>query len=378
MSTATDGVRVDPVADRAELDRFIKFPYRIYEDDALWVAPLLIDVRKAFDPEKHPFYEHSEVQPFIATRDGEVVGRIAAINNRNHVAFHDESVGFFGWFECVDDQQVADALFEAAAAWLRERDLETMRGPVSHSTNEVTGLLIEGFEYSPAIMMPYNPPYYADLIENAGYTEAKTLVAYDLKMESAPDYITRIEDRLRKRLGVHIRSIRMDRFEEELGIVRQVYNAAWETNWGFVPMTDAELDFMAHELKAVVKKDPDLVFIVEDSDGNPIGFSLTLRDYNQAIKHAKGRLFPFGLLKILWHARDILRVRVLTLGIVPGWRGKGLDNLMYLRVIRVALARGIDNGEFSWCLEDNVAIRRPLEKLGSQVYKRYRLYDRPT
>ena len=377
MSTATDVVRVLPVAGKSELDRFMKLPYRIYAGDRKWVAPLLVDVRTAFDPKKHPFYEHSEVQPFVATRDGAIVGRIAAINNRNHVSFHDEPVGFFGWFECIDDQEVADAVFEAAAAWLRERGLETMRGPVSHSTNEVTGLLIEGFEHSPAIMMPYNPPYYADLIENAGFIEAKTLVAYDLQHGSPPEYITRIEARLRKRLGVSIRSIRLDRFEEELGIVRKVYNAAWERNWGFVPMTDAELAFMAHELKAVVKKDPDLVFIVEDADGEPIGFSLSLRDYNQAIRHAKGRLFPFGLLKILWHARNILRVRVLTLGIVPEWRGKGLDTLMYLRVIRVANAKDIDNGEFSWCLEDNVAIRRPLEKLGSQVYKRYRLYDRP-
>jgi len=377
VNTSTGDFRVKPVSGRAELNRFIKLPYRIYKDDPLWVAPLLIDVRKAFDPGKHPFYKHSEVQPFLATRDGAVVGRIAAINNRNHVAFHEEPVGFFGWFECLDDQDAADALFEAASAWLGERDLEVMRGPVSHSTNEITGLLIDGFEYSPAIMMAYNPPYYERLIESAGFTEAKTLVAYDLQNRTPPEFITRIEAALNKRIKVRFRSIRLDKFDEELAIVRQVYNAAWEKNWGFVPMTDDELEFMGQELKPVVKKDPDLVFIVESPEGEPIGFSLTLRDYNQAIKYAKGRLLPFGLLKILWHARNILRARVLTLGIVPEWRGKGLDNLMYLRIIRVSNSKGIYEGEFSWCLEDNVAIRRPLEKLGSEVYKQYRLYDRP-
>lgn len=377
MSTGSGPVQVEPVATKRELERFIKLPYRIYEGDPNWVAPLIIDVRKAFNPAKHPFYQHSEVQPFVALRDGQVVGRIAAINNRNHVEFHEEPVGFFGWFECVDDQDVANALFGAVGDWLRERGLNTMRGPASHSTNEITGLLIEGFEYPPAIMMAYNPPYYARLIEHAGFLEAKTLVAYDLTILEPPPYITRIEQRLEKRLGVTLRSVRLDRFQEELEIVRQVYNAAWEKNWGFVPMTDAELDFMGHELKPVVKRDPDLVFIVLDPDGKPIGFSLTLRDYNPAIKHANGRLLPFGLAKILWHMRKISRARVLTLGVVPEWRGKGLDNLMYARIIRVSNASGIDNGEFSWCLEDNLAIRKPLEKMGSHVYKRYRLYDRP-
>jgi len=377
VSNTTNGVRIQPVVTKGDLDRFIKFPYHIYADFPNWVAPLIVDVKKAFDPDKHPFYQHSEVQPFIALRNGSVIGRIAAINNRNHIAFHEEPVGFFGWFECVEDEEVAQALFATCADWLRDRGLKTMRGPTSHSTNEITGLLIEGFDRLPAIMMPYNPPYYAELIEHAGFIEAKTLVAYDLTIEAPPEYITRIEQRLNKRLGVRIRSIELDRFDEELDVVRQVYNAAWEKNWGFVPMTDAELEFMGHELKPVVKKDPGLVFIVEDPDGKPIAFSLTLRDYNPAIKYAKGRLFPLGLAKILWHARKVSRARVLTLGIVPEWRRKGLDNVMYARVIRVANDSGIHSGEFSWCLEDNLAIRKPLEKLGSRVYKRYRLYDRP-
>jgi len=355
---------------------FLHLPYRIYENDPNWVAPLLQDVKTMFDRSKHPFHEHSEVEPFVAYRGGTPVGRIVAIHNKNHVAFHEEPVGFFGFFECEDRQETADLLFDTAADWLRERGLEVMRGPASFSTNEEAGLLVEGFDEPPVIMMPYNPPYYAGLIEQAGFETAKNLVALYLVQSQIPEYLLKREQRLAKRLNVTVRYIDMDDFDAELERVREIYNAAWEKNWGFVPMTPAEIQHMANDLKPVLKGDPEQVIIVEDEDGTPVGFALWLKDFNQAIKHAKGRLFPFGLFKILWHSRNIDMARVLTLGLVPEYRGMGIDNLLYLRIFRAAHEMGISQGEFGWVLEDNLPMMRPLEKMGSHVYKRYRLFDR--
>jgi GNAT superfamily N-acetyltransferase len=252
-----------------------------------------------------------------------------------------------------------------------------MRGPASFSTNEEAGLLVDGFDESPVIMMPYNPPYYACLIEQAGFETAKNLVALYLVQSQIPEYLLKREQRLAKRLNVTVRYIDMDNFDAELEKVREIYNSAWERNWGFVPMTPAEIQHMANDLKPVLKSDPEQVIIVEDEDGTPVGFALWLKDFNQAIKHAKGRLFPFGLLKILWHARNIDMARVLTLGLVPEYRGMGIDNLLYLRIFRAAHEKGINQGEFGWVLEDNLPMMRPLEKMGSHVYKRYRLFDRP-
>jgi len=356
---------------------FLKLPHRVHAGDPNWVAPLTRDVKTMFDREKHPFHRHSEVEPFVAYRAGAPVGRIVAIHNRNHVAFHDEPVGFFGFFECEDRQETADRLFERAATWLRERGLETMRGPTSFSTNEECGLLIEGFDRPPVVMMPYNPPYYERLIDGAGFTKAKDLVALHLKLPEIPDYLLKREQRLADRLDVRLRYIDMDDFEVELDRVRRIYNAAWEKNWGFVPMTEAEIAFMAEELKPLLKSDPEQVVIAEDAGGEPIGFALWLKDFNQALKHADGRLLPFGLIKILWHARKIDMARVLTLGLVPEYRQTGTDNLLYLRIIRAAHAMGIDEGEFGWVLEDNLPMLKPLEKMGSEIYKRYRIYDRP-
>ena len=355
---------------------FLRLPYAIYANDPNWVAPLMRDVRTMFDPDRHPFHEHSEVDRFVAYRDGEPVGRIVAIHNRNHVAFHDEPVGFFGFFECEDRQETADALFAAAAAWLRERGLETMRGPASFSTNEEVGLLVAGFHMQPVVMMPYNPPYYERLIEHAGFAKAQDLLALHLVLPEIPEFLLKRERRLAKRLDVTVRHIDMDDFEAELDRVRDLYNAAWERNWGFVPLTEAEIRFMAHELKPLLRKDPEQVVIVDDENGEPIGFALWLKDFNQALKHARGKLFPFGLLKILWHARSIYTGRVLTLGLVPEQRQRGIDNLLYLRIIRAAHEKGIIEGEFSWILEQNLHMLTPLQKMGAETYKRYRIYDR--
>ena len=373
--TGSRDVQIIPADGKKEFRRFLDLPYRIYASDPNWVAPLLRDMKVMFDPEKHPFHKHSEVQPFIAVRDGETVGRIAAIHNRNHVAYHDESVGFFGFFECVDEQKVANALLATATEWLRDRGLEVIRGPANFSTNESAALLVEGFDRPPTIMMPYNPEYYEDLIVNAGFHAAMDMVAYYLDNSIPPDFLLKREERLAKRLNVSLRTLRKEDFAAELDRVLAVYNKAWEKNWGFVPMTDEEIRFMAHELKVAVMRDPEQVIFVENSEGVPVGFALWLKDYNQGLIKARGRLFPFGLLKVLRKAKSIDMCRVLTLGLIPEYRGKGIDSLLFLRIFREGAAKGMTRGEFGWILEHNYPMRKPLERLGSQVYKRYRMYD---
>ena len=368
-------LRVVPVEDLDAREAFVRLPWRIYGGDPRWVPPLLADVRSMLDPDEHPFHLHSEVRLFLALREGRPVGRIAAIHNTRHVAHHGEPVGFFGFFETERDQETAAALLDAAGDWLRRRGLEVMRGPASFSTNEEAGLLVEGFDRPPAIMMPYNPPWYRDLLEGQGFREAKTLVSYWLDDNEPPEFLLRAEKLVKRRYPeLSVRGLRMEEWETEVERIRSLYNAAWQDNWGFVPMTDAEFRHLAKDLKPVV--DPDLALIAEDAEGEPVGFALSLPDLNQAIRHADGRLFPFGLLKILWYARKIDVARVITLGLVEEYRGKGLDALLYLETFRRGAARGITAGEFGWVLEDNQQMRRPLERLGATVHKRYRLYDR--
>ena len=376
MSDRGGGIEVKPADERRIFRDFLQLPYRIYDGDPNWVAPLLRDVKTAFNKKKHPFHKHSEVQAFVAYRDGRPVGRIAAINNRNHVAYHDEPVGFFGYFECVNDPEVAAALFDRTAEWLRERELETMRGPTSFSLNEMAGLLVMGFDRPPTVMMPYNPEYYVELTTGAGFEEAQSLIGYHLPTSDVPDKLVKLEPKLEKRLGVRTRTIDMNDFEGELDRLRVLYNKAWEDNWGFVPMTDAEIDFMAHELKPLVKRNPTQVIFAERDNGETIGFTLFLMDANQALIHAKGRLFPLGLLKILKYLPKMDYCRVMTLGLVPEARGQGIDNLLIMALYRHGSASGTIGGEFSWILESNTAMRKPLERIGSVISKRYLLYDR--
>lgn len=366
-------IEILPVRTPREREAFVRLPWSLYEGDPHWVPPLLRDARRMLDPAVHPFHRHSEVQPFLALRNGRPVGRIAAIHNRNHQAFHDEPVGFFGFFEGPREPAVAGALFEAAAGWLRERGLRGMRGPASFSTNETAGLLVEGFDGPPAVLMPYNPPFYVDLLAVHGFEPVKTLLAYYIDEQRPPDYLVRAAGIVEKRTGVRVRPVEMKRFEAELAAVRRIYNAAWERNWGFVPMTDAEFDFMAGELKPIV--DPDLALMAEAPDGEAAGFALALPDFNQVLVHLNGRLFPFGVLKALWYRRKIHRMRVIALGLAEKYRGKGIDALLYLWIIRNGAARGITFAELSWVLEANAAMRKPLERLGGRVYRRYRLYE---
>ncbi len=376
MSPASGGaLEVLEVRSRDDREAFIRLPWALYRGDPRWVPPLLRDMRTLLDPRKHPFHRHSEAALFLALRDGVPVGRIAAIDNRRHREFHHEPVGFFGFFEAERDPGLAGALLERAAAWLRERGLQAVRGPTSFSTNETAGLLVEGFDGPPALMMPYNPPWYEPLLEGAGFRPVKDLLAYLLTDDRPPDYLVRGAEIVRKRTGARVRPLRMERFHEELETVRRIYNAAWERNWGFVPMTDEELAHMAAELKPIV--DPNLCLFAELPSGETIGFALALPDFNRVLRRLNGRLFPLGWLKALWLSRRLDSMRVLTLGVTPEHRRRGLDALLIRELIRHGSARGIGRAELSWVLEDNQAMRGALERLGGRVYRRYRLYEAP-
>ncbi len=368
-------LEVRPVETRGERRAFVRFPWQIYAGRyPAWVPPLLVEERKRIDP-KNPFFEHSAVRLFLAQRDGQPVGRIAAIENRQHNRFHEDRVGFFGLFESVNDRGVAEALLDAAAEWVRGRNLDHLRGPTNFSTNEDCGLLIDNFEDPPYVMMPYNPPYYEELLTGWGLTKVKDLLAYQGRREAFEHGRFKGLERLIQRSGVDIcvRSVDMKRFDQEVALVLDLYNAAWERNWGFVPMTDAEVTHTAKQLKPVI--DPDLALIGE-IDGEPAGFALALPDVNQAIRHANGRLFPLGLLKLLWHMRRINGIRVITLGLKPEYRRTGLASLFYLEIFKRGSEKGHTVAECSWVLEDNKVMWGAMEKLGFWRYKTYRLYER--
>jgi hypothetical protein len=367
-------IQVRPADSPADFARFVDLPWRLYKNDPVWVPPLKDDVRLLFDRRKNPFFAHADVQPFLAWKDGKVVGRIAAVENRAHNEFHEDKVGFFGFFECEDDPEAAKALFDAAEAWLAPRGFDRMRGPMNFSTNDDCGSLIEGFSRPPSIMMPHNPPYYARLYDAGGFAKAKDLMAYWFEGGGAPERLKRGVEIIRKRRNFVVRPMDLKKFDSEVGLIRTIYNSAWDKNWGFVPMTEAEIDHMAKQLKPVVVSD--LVLFAEVR-GEPIAFALGLPNFNRALKHANGNLFPFGFLKIMWHQRNIHDVRVLTLGVKEGYRTSGVDALLYYEMFEHGAKRGYTHGEFSWILEDNLAMRRPLENMGAVADKIYRIYDRP-
>jgi GNAT superfamily N-acetyltransferase len=357
-----------------DFKRFVDLPFELYKNDPVWVPPLKSDVHALFDRAKNPFFEHAEVEPFLAWRDDRAVGRIVAIDNHAHNAFHGDQVGFFGFFESVDDPEVARALFDASEAWVARRGKDRLRGPMNFSTNDDCGSLVDGFQTPPTIMMPHNPSYHARLYAAGGFAKDKDLLAYWVDHDQPPERLARGAELVRKRKGVVTRSMDMKRFDAEVEVIRDIYNSAWEKNWGFVPMTRAEIEYMAKQLKPVV--DPEFVVFAEVK-GEPVAFALGLPDFNVALKHAGGSLFPFGIFAILWWQRRIHHARVLTLGIKPGHRMSGIDSLLIYEMFLRGHRRGYNKGEFSWILEDNLAMRRPLEAVGATAYKTYRVYERP-
>ena len=367
---------VVPVRGKADLGEFIRLPNRLHRDSPWYVPQLEFERRRFHDPERNPFFAHASVEYFLARApDGTVLGRVTAHTDGNFDAVHGGRTGFFGFFECVDDPAVAGALLAAAEAALRARGAERVLGPMNFSTNAEVGTLVAGFEGVPYLMMPWTPPHYTRLLEAAGYARAKDLFAYLISWHGAtPDFIARIAGRARRSARIAVRKLEMRRFREELNLVKTIYNAAWARNWGFVPMADAEIEHMAAELKPLI--DPALVYLVF-VEGEPAGFFLGVPDYNLLLHRIRGRLFPFGVFRLLLGRRRIGRLRVLTMGVVEKHRRLGLEAVMIEEIHREGPPRGYLEAEMSWILEDNVAMNAIAERLCGPPYRTYRIWGKP-
>ncbi|MFQ5751715.1 MAG: hypothetical protein ACE5HI_06940 [bacterium] len=367
-------VDIKPVKTKKELKEFIRLPWKIYKNDPFWVPPLIIDMKKILNKKKNPFFQHSDAELFLAQKNGETVGRIAAILNNRHNEVHNEKIGFFGFFESVNDLEVSKALVNTTKTWAKERGLTHVRGPMNFSTNDTCGFLSEGFDSSPVIMMTYNPEYYLFLMEELGLQRIKELYAYyfDSSMPMPERFIAMTKKTLQDKT-INIRTLNLKNFNNEIEIVKTIYNEAWQANWGFVPMTDAEFTHLAKALKPIV--DPDIVFIAE-INGESAGFSLAIPDYNQILKDIDGKLFPFGLLKLLLNKKKIKRVRVVTLGVRHKFQKKrGLAPTFYYETYTRGIEKGYSLGEFSWILEDNTLMNRALVALGAKLYKKYTIFE---
>ena len=380
--TATDRteVQVREIPDGESLTPFIDLAWKFNAADPSWIAPLRMSVKSALDRKKHPFHQHAEVAYFLAEKPGVgAVGRIAAIVNHAHNSFHNDDLGFVGLFESEDDQGTANALFDAAATWLQARGRSAMRGPMNFSTNEEVaspGVQLEGFEHRPAFMMTHNPPYYAALFERAGFEKAKDVLAFHLEdHEAMPERWGQMFDRMLARHGATLRTIDLKHFRRDVDKIKEVYNAAWSGNWGFVPMTDAEFEHLAKEFRPVV--DGELCLIAE-VEGEAIGFALAIPDLNEVLRHIpSGRLLPFGFLKFLWHRRKVRGMRVMTLGVRPKYHHAGVGAPLYMQLWTNGANVGYRRGEASWILEDNLEMARAMERAGGSVMKRYRIFERP-
>jgi GNAT superfamily N-acetyltransferase len=372
-------IEITRVASRADRDAFIKFPWRIYGNDPAWVPPLLLERKEFLDREKHPFFEHGKAELFLACRAGEIVGRIMASDDPKYNALHGSNVGCFGMFESIDDPEVASALFDAASAWLRALGRDEIMGPIDYSTNYLCGLLIEGFQHPPTLLTSHNPPYYGRLIEGWGFEKAMDLFAWWFaKPQQAAERLQRLATALKKkRREVTLRPGNLRELAGEARRLREIYNQAWEKNWGFVPFTEKEFNFMARELKPLLV--PDLVWIAEIGE-EPVGFILCVPDINVALQKINGRLttfgLPIGLGKLLYHKSRLKTVRLVALGVVPKYRRHGIAEMLVLHIIEEAMLKRGFIGECSLILENNVMMNRFLGAIGAEKYKTYRIYRR--
>ncbi|HKP87186.1 MAG TPA: N-acetyltransferase [Blastocatellia bacterium] len=371
---------VKAVRSARERKQFVDFPYKLLRREKHWIPPLKMAQKDILDTRRHPFYKTSDAELFLAKRDGRVAGRIMAIINHAHNEFHNERAGFFGFFDAENDYEAASALFDAAIDWARSRGAEVIRGPVNPSTNYECGLLVEGFDKDPAVMMVYNPPYYGELIEKYGFKKAVDLFAYDIAADyfNVSDKLVRVAERLKTKDNIRVRTVNMKDFKREVEIVRQVYNDAWSNNWGFVPVSEEEFAHLAKDLKQIV--DPRVVMIMEQvvegrAEPRPIGFFLSVPDLNRALKHTNGRLLPFGILKLLWHSRKIDFIRIITMGVVREFQSMGAGAIFLTEIYKRGPGSGYPSGEMSWVLENNLMMNRAASLIGGRRSKTYRIYE---
>lgn len=368
-------LQIKPVRTRRELNKFIKLPFRLYRENPNWVPPLISERKRFLDRSKNPFFNHAEAEYYLAWRDGRVVGRIAACVNHLHEKFQGRPDGSFGFFDSEDDTEVAGALLEEAAGWLRDRGRERMLGPMDLSTNDECGLLIEGHELPPYILMPYHYDYYRSLLEGQGLTKAMDLLQWELTLQTL-DFMSVLEELAEKsesEHGVTVREVDMGNFEQEIERFFDLYNSTWERNWGFVPLTKAELRFYAKDIKSII--DPRVALFAE-RDGEVLGAALCLPNINEVLPRLKGRLLPFGWIKFLLGRRRIKGIRVFALGVKPEYQHTGVAAALYVKVRDNGFAAGIDRGEMGWILETNDAMNKAMEAMNGRVIKRYRVYER--
>lgn len=370
-------VRVEEVRGGRGLRRFLDLARAIHPPSSPWVAPLDFERRRFFDRARNPFFEEAEVALFLARDErGRDLGRVAAIENRRFKEYQGQALGFFGFFECADDAAVARALLDTASGWARARGNERLHGPVSPSTNHECGLLVEGFEDPPLVQMPYNPPYYEGLLLAAGFEGVQDLVAttYDVS-EAIPERLERSLELFQKRHGFELRKLDLSDFAGELARFKLVYNEAWSRNYGFVPLSEREIESLARDLRPII--DRELCWFAEVK-GETAAAMLCLPDYNQALRPLRGKLFPLGWMRLWRGLSRIDRMRGMALGVRPGFRKMGIDHALLLEALRAAQRKGYRAIDVSWMLAHNVEMLRPLERVGARVYKRYRLYERST
>lgn len=368
-------ILINEVKNKREINEFVKFPHHLYADDPNYVPELNIAIKDQLNPKKNPFFEHSEVALFLARRDKKVVGRIAAIRNNNYNNYHQSNVGFFGFFDVIDDYQVAALLLQTAFDWNKKHGFDRLLGPTNFSTNESAGILINGFDSPPKIHMTYNKPYYIELLSRYGFEKEMDLLAYNLDMDHISERSVKLANVIKKRLesqDIVFRNIRMKQFKEEVKELKSIYIKAWEKNWGFVPPTSNEFDYLANDLKMII--DPRFCYIAE-TKGEMIGFALALPDINQIlVKIRNGKLFPTGIFKLLFGIKKTNSGRILLLGVVEEYRKKGIEAVFYASLIVDAKKHGKVNNEASWILENNDMMVKAAESLNGKQYKTYRIY----
>ncbi|MBN2227571.1 MAG: N-acetyltransferase [candidate division Zixibacteria bacterium] len=374
----SENIDIIEVASPKQLDAFITLPNKIYADEKNYVWPLISERKEFFDKKRNPFYRGAKTKLFLAKRGDEYVGRIATCINFNHNEFHAENVGFFGFFDTIDDYDVAAKLLKVAMITLKSEGMEKMRGPANFSTNHEIGFLVDGFDKPPMVMMTYNRPYLPQFAEKFGLKKVMDLNAY-LLTDRIPlnERHLNLVNKLKERFRIKIRTLDLSRFKEEVELVNRLYNLAWEQNWGFVPLPKDEFDYTAKNLKEIV--DPDLVLIATVDD-KPAGFSLALPDINQALIDLKGRLFPFGFLKLLWNIKvkkKINGIRLITMGVVPEFQKRGIDSIFYVETYQRGVQKGYNHAELSWILETNELMNSAARNMGANLYKKYRLVEMP-
>jgi len=370
-------IEILPVSNNSDLRKFIDYPHELYRDDPSYVPQLFTEQKALLDKKTSPFLKHSEAAYYLAVKEGKTVGRIAAILNNNHIKFTGKQEGFFGFFDVINDYEVAKTLLDTASKWLMTHGIKKIIGPSNFSTNETLGLLISGFDEPPFIMMPYNAAYYIILLEKYGFTKHLDLLSYFIEATDFPKELNEKAGQLEQRLAernITIRNIDMKNFKSDLTKFLIVYNESWAVNADFVPMTNDELMHSAKDLKTII--DPDFIFFAE-KNGVPIGISLTVPNVNELlIKVRRGRLLPLGVFKILFGLKEIKTVRTLALGTLPGYRRLGIDLCFYYKSVQLCLRKGIRGGEASWILENNIAMNQAIIRMNGKITHRYRLYEK--